>query len=242
MTRAMAPTRRCPRLMTVPANSQGRDMDTDTSSLHHRTPAQTGFAWCRAWMAVMLVFALSYGQALAQSFPATLSNTATVTLPANVSDPAPGNNAATDTNALTATADLSVIKTLTSASPAAAGSTVIYKLVVSNAGPSNAVGATIADVVPAQLTNVNWTCVASGTSSCGTASGTGNVSVTATVGQGAANAITVTVTGTAPASGTIAANTATVAVPPGMTDPTPGNDTSTVPAIPVTAAIVANPD
>ena len=79
-------------------------METDTSSLHHRTPAQTGFAWCRAWMAVMLVFALSYGQALAQSFPATLSNTATVTLPANVSDPAPGNNAATDTNALTASA------------------------------------------------------------------------------------------------------------------------------------------
>ncbi|PNS07739.1 OmpA family protein [Solilutibacter silvestris] len=217
-------------------------MDTDTSSLDHLAPVIPGRKWRPAWVAAMLFCALSCGQAMAQSFPATLSNTATVTLPANISDPAPANNSATDTNALAATSDLSVIKTVTSASPAAAGSTVTYKFVVSNAGPLDAVGATIADTMPAQLTNVSWTCVAAGTSTCGVASGTGNVNLAANVGQGAANAITVTVSGTAPASGTIAANTATVAAPTGTTDPNPGNNTSTTPTIPVTAQIVANPD
>ncbi|MBS0199895.1 MAG: DUF11 domain-containing protein, partial [Proteobacteria bacterium] len=138
--------------------------------------------------------------------------------------------------------DLSLVKTVTSASPAAAGSLVTYKLVVSNAGPADAIGATISDTVPAQLTNVSWTCAASGTSTCGSASGTGNVSVTANVGQGAGNIVTVTVSGTAPASGTIGANTATVTVPTGTTDPNPGNNTSTTPTVPVTAVIVANPD
>ena len=70
------------------------------------------------------------------------------------------------------------------ASPAPAGSTVTYQLVVTNAGPSIATGAAITDAVPPQLTGVSWSCVAAGTSSCGSASGTGDVNLSATVGVG----------------------------------------------------------
>ena len=77
---------------------------------------------------------------LAQSYPNPLNNTATVTAPADVGDPTPGNNTATDTNALALQAQLSVTKTLLSASPVAAGGAVQYRIQVSNAGPSAAQG------------------------------------------------------------------------------------------------------
>ncbi|MGG6461591.1 OmpA family protein [Solilutibacter silvestris] len=223
-------------------------METETINSGRQTFPETGQGRRVARGALRLVrvvvamaLGLSSAVAFAQNFPNSLSNTATVTAPANIIDT--GNKTATDTNTLALSSDLKLVKTVTSATPAPAGSTVTYKLVVSNAGPSDAVGATITDTVPGQLTNVSWTCVASGTSACGAASGTGNVNLTATVAAGgAANEVTITVSGTAPASGTIAANTATVTVPTGSTDPNPGDNTSTTPTIPVTAVIVANPD
>ena len=163
-------------------------------------------------------------------------------MPGGTDDPVPGDN--TDTvppipvTPAGPVSDLSMVKTLLTASPAAAGSTVSYQLVVSNAGPDAAVGATVTDTVPAELTNVTWTCVASGTSSCGTASGSGDaLSLTATVGVGAGNEVTVLVSGTAPASGTIGANTAVATVPGGTDDPVPGDNTDTVPPIPVTPRV-----
>ena len=165
------------------------------------------------------------------------ANTATVTPPPGTTDPDPGDNTSTTPPVpVAAVADLSLTKTLTSASPAPAGSAVTYRIAVSNAGPSDAIGATIADNVPAELTNVSWTCTAAGTSNCGTPSGTGNaISLSADVGAGAGNTITIDVTGTAPASGTIGANTATVTPPGGTTDPNPGDNTSTTPPVPVAA-------
>ncbi|MBK7472034.1 MAG: hypothetical protein IPI73_16935 [Betaproteobacteria bacterium] len=38
---------------------------------------------------------------------------------------------------------------------------------VSNTGPSNATGASVADAVPANITGVTANCVATGTASCG---------------------------------------------------------------------------
>src|SRR5690606_20652141 len=102
-----------------------------------------------------------------------------------------------------------------------------------NAGPSVATGATITDIVPSQLTGVSWSCVAAGASSCGTASGTGDVNLQATVAAGPANGVAVTVTGTAPAGGSIDANTASVAAPPGTDDPDPGDNADTEPPVPV---------
>jgi len=171
--------------------------------------------------------------AVAQTYPANLGNTATVAPPGGVTDPEPGNNSGTDTNALAAVASLSVQKTVTSASPASPGSAVTYRIEVANAGPSAALGATLSDNVPSQLTSVTWTCSASAGSSCGTASGTGNVALSGNLAAGGSLVVLVTAIAPSLTPATIGANTATIAPPPGTTDPTPGDNSATTPTIPV---------
>jgi uncharacterized repeat protein (TIGR01451 family) len=153
----------------------------------------------------------------------SLSNTATVAAPAGVTDPTPGNDSATDTDALGAEADLSITKTdgVTSATP---GGSVTYTITASNAGPSNASGATVADTFPASLT-CTWTCVGAGGGTC-TASGSGNISDTVNLPAGGSVTYTASCTVSAAATGTLS-NTATVAAPAGVTDPTPGNNSAT---------------
>ena len=160
--------------------------------------------------------------------------TATLTSPVGaVLGTAVGVGTIVDDEVQVLTADLSMVKTLLTASPAPAGSTVTYRVVASNAGPAAAIGATVADTVPAELSDVTWTCTATAGSSCGSASGTGHaVSVSANIAAG--GSVTLTISGTAPASGTIGANTAVATVPPGTSDPNPGNNTDTVPEVPVT--------
>jgi uncharacterized repeat protein (TIGR01451 family) len=153
----------------------------------------------------------------------TLSNTATVTAPAGVTDPTPGNNSATDSDTLAASADLSITKTdgVTTATP---GGSVTYTIVASNAGPSNAAGATVADTFPASLT-CTWTCVGAGGGTCA-ASGSGNVNDTVNLPSGGSVTYTASCTISAAATGTLS-NTATVTAPAGVTDPTPGNNSAT---------------
>ncbi|HEV7570347.1 MAG TPA: fibronectin type III domain-containing protein [Thermoanaerobaculia bacterium] len=162
----------------------------------------------------------------------TLSNTATVTAPAGVTDPTPGNNSSTDSDTLTATADLSITKTdgVTTATP---GGSVTYTIAASNAGPSNATGATVADTFPASLT-CTWTCAGAGGGTC-TASGSGNINNTVNLPSGGSVTYTAACTISSLATGTLS-NTATVTAPAGVTDPTPGNnsqtDSDTLSAIP----------
>jgi uncharacterized repeat protein (TIGR01451 family) len=162
----------------------------------------------------------------------TLSNTATVSAPAGVTDPNPANNSATDTDTLTASADLGITKTdsVTTVTP---GGSVTYTITASNAGPSNATGATVADTFPAALT-ATWTCAGAGGGTC-TASGSGNINDAVSLPSGASVTYTVSGTISGSASGTLA-NTATVSAPGGVTDPNPGNnsatDTDTVTAAP----------
>ncbi len=87
-----------------------------------------------------------------------------MTAPAGVTDPTPGNNSATDSDTLTPSADLSITKTdgVTTATP---GGSVTYTITASNAGPSNATGATVADTFPASLT-CTWTCGGAGGGTC----------------------------------------------------------------------------
>ncbi len=153
----------------------------------------------------------------------TLSNTATVTAPAGVTDPNPGNNSATDTDTLGASADLSITKTdgVTSATP---GGSVTYTITASNAGPSNATGATVADTFPAALT-CTWTCVGAGGGTCA-ASGSGNINATVNLPAGGSTTHTASCTISAAATGTLS-NTATVTAPAGVTDPNPGNNSAT---------------
>jgi uncharacterized repeat protein (TIGR01451 family) len=153
----------------------------------------------------------------------TLSNTATVAAPGGVNDPTPGNNSATDSDTLSPQADLSVTKTdgVTTATP---GGSVTYTITASNAGPSNAPGATVADIFPASLT-CTWTCVGAGGGTC-TASGSGNLNDTVSLPAGGSVTYTASCTISASATGTLS-NTATVTAPGGVNDPTPGNNSAT---------------
>ncbi len=78
----------------------------------------------------------------------TLANTATVAAPAGTTDPNTANNSATDTDDIyPPTADLSITKT-DGVTSVAAGGTVTYTIVVSNAGPSPVTSAPVTDTFP----------------------------------------------------------------------------------------------
>ncbi|WP_179779572.1 DUF11 domain-containing protein [Micromonospora jinlongensis] len=163
-----------------------------------------------------------------------LTNTATLTPPDGVSDPeCTPNCSSTVVTPAALTVDLAVVKTA-SPSPYVPGAAFSYTVTVTNGGPSDAVGATLTDPLPAPLAGFTWTCTASAGSTC-TASGTGNINDTITVLAG--GTVTYTISGTVP-SGTTGdlTNTAALTPPPGATDPdcTP-NCSSTVvtPAGPV---------
>jgi uncharacterized repeat protein (TIGR01451 family)/fimbrial isopeptide formation D2 family protein len=151
----------------------------------------------------------------------TLTNTATVST--TITDPASGNNSATDSDTLAASADLAITKT-DGVSTATPGGSVTYTITASNAGPSNATGATVADTFPASLT-CTWTCVGAGGGTC-TASGSGNINGTVNLPSGGSVTYTASCTVSAAATGTLS-NTATVTAPAGVTDPAPGNNSAT---------------
>jgi len=154
----------------------------------------------------------------------TLANTATIS--SATGDPVSGNNSATDTDTLTPQTDLAITKT-DGATTEIPGTPVTYTLTVTNAGPSDAVGATVADTFPAIVTGVTWTCAGANGGTC-PANGAGNIN--ALVGLPAAGGASVTFTATgnisAAATGTLS-NTATVAAGAGATDPVPANNSAT---------------
>jgi uncharacterized repeat protein (TIGR01451 family) len=123
------------------------------------------------------------------------------------------------------TANLSIVKT-SSLSLAASG-LIQYTLQVANAGPLNVTGATVADTFAASLANVTWTCTPSGVGAACPASGNSNINALVDMpnGTGVVFAITAQLPAVPPVS---IVNTATVAVPSGITDPNPNNNSSTV--------------
>lgn len=118
--------------------------------------------------------------------------------------------------------DVSITKT-DGLTQVAAGNPVQYTIVVSS--PGAVTGATVTDTMPAALTNVSWNCVASAGSACTTPSGTGNISAPVDLAVGGSATFTVNATVGANASGTLA-NTATVTLPVGVTDPNPANNSA----------------
>jgi uncharacterized repeat protein (TIGR01451 family) len=155
----------------------------------------------------------------------SLDNTATITAPATVTESATGNNSATDSDTLGFEADLSISKTDGFAS-SVAGNEVTYTIVATNNGPSAVTGATITDTLPAALSGASWACVASTGSSCATPDGTGNINTTADLLNGGTATYTLTATLDSTATG-ILENVANVAVPTGVSDGTPANNTGT---------------
>ncbi len=154
----------------------------------------------------------------------SLSNTATVTAPGGVTDPTPGNNSATDTDTLNPSADLAITKTdgVTTATP---GGSVTYTIVASNAGPSTATSATVADTFPASLT-CSWTSVAAGGATGNTPGPVaGNINNTGlNLPAGSSVTYTASCTISPSATGSLA-NTATVSS--AVTDPNPANNSAT---------------
>src|SRR5690606_20906398 len=108
----------------------------------------------------------------------------------------PADNADTDTDTLTPVADLSIAKTdgVTGAVP---GDTVTSSIVVTNAGPSDVVGATVAAVLPAAIVSATWSCAGPAGTAC-TAAGTGDIADTVDLPAG--TSITYTVAATIDAS------------------------------------------
>ena len=152
----------------------------------------------------------------------TLTNTVTVTPPAGTTDPVPGNNTATDVNTLTPYNDLAVTKT-DGVIRVAPGQGLTYSVVVTNNGPSDATGATVADFFPSAVTGVTWSCAGVGGASCPAPSGTGDISQVASMPVG--GSLTYTAAGTVSPSATgLLTNAAFVTAALGANDFIPGNN------------------
>lgn len=102
----------------------------------------------------------------------TITQTATLNH-ATATDPTPTNNTASDVDTVQLP-DPWVTKTSNVAS-AGRGDTVVYTVTVGNSGPGPAAAVSLTDTMPAQLSNVTWTCAASGSATCPTASGSGSI-------------------------------------------------------------------
>ncbi|WP_167021447.1 gliding motility-associated C-terminal domain-containing protein [Chitinophaga sp. Cy-1792] len=133
-------------------------------------------------------------------------------------------NLATVTSAETGKIDTSIVKTGVTARPvlsilksgpasAVAGQPIAYRIAITNTSISDASNFSVADVVPAAITNVTWTATTAGTAVISSpASGTGNnITLTGNMPTGAGNSIVILVNGMVgpTVSGNIT-NTATV--------------------------------
>jgi uncharacterized repeat protein (TIGR01451 family) len=109
------------------------------------------------------------------------------------------------------------------------GTVATYTIIVSNAGPGAVVDAPFTDLVPAAptISTAIWTCVASPGSSCGSAGDNGSIQTMVSLLSGGFATITINaLVARAAGPGTLS-NTATVAPPPGTSDPNPGNNSAT---------------
>ncbi|WP_114970170.1 multicopper oxidase domain-containing protein [Rhodoferax ferrireducens] len=151
-------------------------------------------------------------------------NTATV---AAATDTNLANNSATDSDTIQAPANADLGITINNgASPVVAGSPVQYTLVVSNAGPAAATGATVSNTMPTQVTAYSWACAATPGSSCPVSGGNGSINVPVNLQAGGSATFAVNATVSASATGNLV-NTATVTAPAGVTDLASGNNSAT---------------
>ena len=130
-------------------------------------------------------------------------------------------------SSVAAKTDLSITNSdgATSVSP---GSPTTYTIIVSNNGPSSVTGATIADSLPATLSNASWTATSSNGATGFASSGTGNINGTANLPTGSSITYTLTATVSSTATDSLTlANTASVTTPAGVTETNPANNSAT---------------
>ncbi|MEP1059936.1 MULTISPECIES: DUF7507 domain-containing protein [Cyanophyceae] len=131
---------------TLPTAMQSPVFTTSTGSYNSGTGAWTGLT-----LASGQSVTLTISGTVSPSATGTVTNTATVAPPSGTTDPTSGNNSATDTTTITPTADLRLTKTVNVPAPAV-GSTIIYTVTVTNAGPSSATGVAVQDLLPSGVT------------------------------------------------------------------------------------------
>lgn len=96
----------------------------------------------------------------------TVTNTVNLQLPANLTDNNLTNNSASDVDAVKGAANISVTKS-NGTTTLVAGGTTAYTITVANAGPSNASGAVLSDLISPGLSCITAaTCTSSGGASC----------------------------------------------------------------------------
>ncbi len=175
----------------------------------------------------------------------SLANTATVTPAAGSNDPTPGDNSATDTDTLAPEADLQITKT-DGQTEAVPGEPIAYTVVVTNAGPSVANGATVSDTIPAGLTGTTWTCTPAGGASCAATTGSGDINTTVDLPVAATATFVVSATIAPDAAidfGSTLTNTATVTAPSGVNDPSgPNSATDTDDLTPEVDLVITKDD
>lgn len=167
---------------------------------------------------------LPAGGSIVYFLSGTVSAAATGTL-SNSAQVAAGANSASalDTDAVTTQAKISITKTDNTGGNSATGakgsiapgSTVTYTVVVSNSGPSDVTGATIADALPAGISGFSYTASAAGGATGFSATGSGAIDDTA-VNLPVGGSVTYVVTASvAPGASGVVTNTANVTLPGG---------------------------
>jgi uncharacterized repeat protein (TIGR01451 family) len=162
---------------------------------------------------------------ISASATGTITNTARIDTPLGIPDTVPGNNSSTVRTDVERPTDLAITKTdgLTTTT---LGSLIQYAIVVTNNGPTAVTGASVTDTFPANLANVSWTCTATAGSSCGAPFGVGNIATTVDLLVNGKATFIVDAKVSVEIPNPIM-NTATVAVPSGVTDTNPGNNSAT---------------
>jgi uncharacterized repeat protein (TIGR01451 family) len=123
-----------------------------------------------------------------------------------------------------ATADLEITKS-NGTLESTAGTETTYYILASNAGPADALGATVTDNFPAACTSINWTCLGADGGTCA-ASGSGNINQTVDLPVGGILLFSATCAIAGSATGVLS-NTATLFAPAGIIDPALGNNSAT---------------
>jgi uncharacterized repeat protein (TIGR01451 family) len=132
------------------------------------------------------------------------------------------------------TADVGVTKT--GPTSAQVGDTVTFTVTATNGVPPSdpptdaaANGVVLTDTLPAEFTNVTWTCAGVGGGVCNEPSGSGNaITATSNLPVSASAVYTITAALSSQPDGNTFTNVATVAAPAGVVDPNPANDTAQV--------------
>ena len=175
------------------------------------------------------------GGALTTNASGSVVNTASVSPGAGVLDLNVGNNSAQAGTLVTPLADLSITKTRVSPTGnLAPGALVTYQIVVKNAGPANAAGIKVEDVLPASLASATWVCTTTGIADCDTtvvgtgAIGSGSITLNnVSIDGGTGNEITIRVTARLAESAQYSVtNVASLTPPASVIDLNPANNTA----------------